>query len=146
MGTHGVKVVIIYPRPQDELAFEKAFLSDHVPLMERVLKGLITRLVLTKVTGSPQGNIAAYRLAEVYFSSMKDLRNCIDSEAGKEVIAHGQSISTGGQPLLLILRRRSLRLLVKDGYFPRTSFTLSSRDPSVKGFCRKAVPGGSSPE
>jgi uncharacterized protein (TIGR02118 family) len=102
MGTHGVKVVIIYPRPQDETAFEQAFLSDHVPLLERTLKGMMTRLVLTKVTGSPQGKISAYRLSEVYFSSMKDLQSCIDSAAGKEVMAHGQSISTGGAPLMLI--------------------------------------------
>jgi uncharacterized protein (TIGR02118 family) len=101
MGTHGVKVVMIYPRPQDEQAFEKTYLTEHVPLAERKLKGL-TRLVLTKVTGSPQGKIAAYRLAEAYFSSMNDLQTCIDSDAGKEVIAHAQSISSGGPPLVLI--------------------------------------------
>ena len=68
MGTHGVKLVVIYPRPQDEQAFEHAYLGDHVPMVESKLKGL-TRLVLTKVTGSPQGKIAAYRMAEVYFPS-----------------------------------------------------------------------------
>ena len=31
-------------------------------------------------------------------------------------------------------------------YFAKTSFTLSSSDPRVKGFCRNAVPGGRSPE
>jgi uncharacterized protein (TIGR02118 family) len=100
MGTHGVKVVIIYPRPQDEQSFEKAYLEEHVPLVEKKLKGL-TRLVLTKVTGSPQGKMAAYRIAESYFSSMADLQTCMDSDAGKEVIAHAQSISSGGQPLVL---------------------------------------------
>ena len=106
MGTHGVKVVIIYPRPQDEQAFEKAYLGEHVPLAESKLKGL-TRLVLTKVTGSPQGKIAAYRLAEAYFSSMTDLQACIDSDGGKEVIAHAQTISSGGQPLILICEEES---------------------------------------
>jgi uncharacterized protein (TIGR02118 family) len=106
MGTHGVKVVIIYPRPQDEQAFEQAYLEQHVPMVETKFKGL-TRLVLTKVTGSPQGKIAAYRLAEAYFSSMADLQTCIDSDAGKEVIAHAQSISSGGQPLILICEEES---------------------------------------
>jgi uncharacterized protein (TIGR02118 family) len=106
MGTHGVKVVIIYPRPQDEQAFEKAYLTEHVPLVESKLKGL-TRLVLTKVTGSPQGKIAAYRLAEAYFSSMADLQACVDSDGGKEVIAHAQTISSGGQPLILICEEES---------------------------------------
>jgi len=100
MGTHGVKVVIIYPRPKDEQAFETAYLREHVPMFENKLKGL-TRLVLTKVTGSPQGKIAAYRIAEVYFSSMNDLQTCVESDAGKEVMAHAQSISSGGQPLIL---------------------------------------------
>jgi uncharacterized protein (TIGR02118 family) len=100
MGTHGVKVVIIYPRPQDEAAFERAYLEEHVPLAETKLKGM-TRLVLTKVTGSPQGKIAAYRIAEVYFSSMSDLQTVMGSDAGKEVIAHAQSISSGGPPLVL---------------------------------------------
>ncbi len=100
MGTHGVKVVIIYPRPQDEQAFERAYLSEHVPMVEGKLKGL-TRLVLTKVTGSPQGKIAAYRIAEAYFPSMDDLEKSIASDGGQEVIAHAQTISSGGQPLIL---------------------------------------------
>lgn len=100
MGTHGVKVVIIYPRPQDEQAFESTYLQEHIPMVESKLKGL-TRLVLTKVTGSPQGKIAAYRIAEVYFPSMADLHTAMESDAGKEIVAHAQSISTGGPPLIL---------------------------------------------
>jgi uncharacterized protein (TIGR02118 family) len=100
MGTHGVKVVIIYPRPQDEQAFEGAYLNEHVPMVESKFKGL-TRLVLTKVTGSPQGKIAAYRIAEMYFSSMNDLQKCVESDAGKEVLDHAQTISSGGKPLVL---------------------------------------------
>jgi uncharacterized protein (TIGR02118 family) len=106
MGTHGVKIVIIYPRPQDEQAFERAYLGEHVALVESKLKG-VTRLVLTKVTGSPQGKMAAYRLAEVYFSSMNDLNACVESDGGKEVIAHAQSISSGGQPIILICEEES---------------------------------------
>lgn len=106
MGTHGVKVVIIYPRPQDEQAFEKTYLGEHVPMVESKLKGL-TRLVLTKVTGSPQGKIAAYRIAEVYFSSQSELETCIESDGGKEVFAHAQTISSGGQPLILICEEES---------------------------------------
>jgi len=106
MGTHGVKVVIIYPRPQDEQAFEKTYLGEHVPMVESKLKGL-TRLVLTKVTGSPQGKIAAYRIAEAYFPSMTDLQTCIESDGGKEVMTHAQAISSGGPPLILICEEES---------------------------------------
>lgn len=101
MGTHGVKIVLIYPRPQDEEAFEKAYSEEHVPLLEAKFKGM-TRMVLTKVRGSPLGKVSAYRMGEVYFSNMDDLTRCVESEAGKEVIAHAAKISTGGPPLLLI--------------------------------------------
>ncbi len=101
-----MKVVVIYPRPQDEQAFEKAYLGEHVPLVESKLKGL-TRLVLAKVTGSQQGKVSAYRIAEAYFASMAELQSCIESEGGKEVIAHAQKLSSGGPPLILICEEES---------------------------------------
>jgi uncharacterized protein (TIGR02118 family) len=106
MGTHGVKIVVIYPRPQDEEAFEKVYLQEHVPLAESKLKGR-TRIVLTKVVSSPQGKVSAYRMAEVHFSSMDDLTKCVESDGGKEVVAHATKISTGGPPLMLICEEES---------------------------------------
>jgi len=106
MGTHGVKVVVIYPRPQDEAAFERAYKEEHIPMVEEKLKG-ITRLVLTKVNGSPQGRVAAYRIAEVHFPSMDELNKSIASEPGQQVIAHAQKISTGGPPIMLVCEEES---------------------------------------
>ncbi len=106
MGTHGVKIIVIYPRPHDEAAFEQAYLDEHVPMAESKLKGM-TRLVLTKVTGSPLGKVSAYRIAEVYFSNMDDLNKCLESDGGKEVVAHAAQISSGGPPLLLVCEEES---------------------------------------
>jgi uncharacterized protein (TIGR02118 family) len=106
MGTHGVKIVVIYPRPQDEEAFEKVYLLEHVPLAEAKLQGR-TRIVLTKVVSSPQGKVSAYRIAEVHFSSMDDLTKCVESEGGKQVVEHATKISTGGPPLMLICEEES---------------------------------------
>jgi len=106
MGSHGVKIVVIYPRPKDEEAFESVYQGENIPLAEAKLKGM-TRLVATKVVGSPQGKVAAYRLAEVYFSTMDDLNKCIASEGGQEVVAHAVKISTGGPPILLICEEES---------------------------------------
>ncbi len=106
MATQSVKIVVIHPRPQDEEAFEKAYRDEHVPLLEHKLKGM-TRLVLAKVTGSPQGKVAAYRLAEVHFSTMDDLNKCLESDGGKEVLAHAAQISTGGQPVVLVCEEQS---------------------------------------
>jgi hypothetical protein len=38
---------------------------------------------------------------------MDELRNSIESDGGKEVIAHAQRISSGGQPLILICEEES---------------------------------------
>ena len=106
MGTHGFKIVVIYPRPKDEEAFEKVYLEEHIPMAETKLKGR-TRIVLTKVKSSPQGKVSAYRIAEVHFSSMDDLTKCVESEGGKEVVEHATKISTGGPPLMLICEEES---------------------------------------
>lgn len=100
-GTRSVKIVVIYPRPTDEAAFEEVYQGEHVPMLEDKLKGL-TRLVLTKVINSPQGKVAAYRMAEVHFSNMDDLNKAMESEGGKEVAAHAVTISTGGPPIVFI--------------------------------------------
>src|SRR5579872_1429006 len=100
-GTTCFKIVVIYPRPTDEALFEKAYTEEHVPMIEEKLKG-ITRLVLTRVLKSPQGKVAAYRMAEVHFSTMADLHKALESEGGKELVAHGDRISTGGPPLMFI--------------------------------------------
>jgi uncharacterized protein (TIGR02118 family) len=102
----GVKLVVIYPRPVDEAAFEKAYKNEHIPMAEDKLKGM-TRLVATKVLSSPQGQVTTYRLAEVHFTTMDDLNKCAESEGGKEVIAHAMKISTGGPPILLVCEEES---------------------------------------
>jgi uncharacterized protein (TIGR02118 family) len=97
----GVKIVVIYPRPLDEGAFEAAYKNEHFPMLEEKLKGM-TRLVATKVLSSPQGKVSAYRLAEVHFSSLDDLNKSLESDEGKEVVNHAVKISTGGPPILLM--------------------------------------------
>lgn len=101
MAIHDVKIVVIYPRPKDEAAFERVYKDEHLPMAEAKLKGM-TRLVTTKVLSSPQGKVMAYRIAEVHFSSMDDLNKCMESDGGKEVVEHATKISTGGQPILLV--------------------------------------------
>src|ERR1700687_4657863 len=101
MGTRAVKIVVIYPRPQNVDAFEQLYQSEHLPMVEEKLKG-ITRFVATKVVSSPQGKVTPYRIAEVYFSTMEELTKILESEGGKEVVEHATKISTGGPPILLI--------------------------------------------
>jgi uncharacterized protein (TIGR02118 family) len=95
------KLVVIYPRPKDVDGFESIYQNEHVPLAVTKLSGK-TKIVATRVLGSPQGTPPFYRIAEVHFSSMKDLELCAASDNGKEVLAHAVSISSGGPPIFLV--------------------------------------------
>jgi hypothetical protein len=54
----------------DVKAFEAVYRNEHVPLAVAKLEGK-TKIVATKVLGSPQGMPGFYRIAEVHFPSMR---------------------------------------------------------------------------
>ncbi len=97
----GVKLIVMYPRPDDLEAFEKAYQDEHVPMAVEKLAGK-TKFVATKVVGSPQGEPSFHRIAEIYFPSMAALEACAASAGGQETLAHATSISTGGPPVLMV--------------------------------------------
>ena len=68
-----VKLVVMYPRPKDIKAFEHVHNNEHVPMAVGKLVGK-TKIVATKVLGSPLGTPAFHRIAEVYFPSMQAWR------------------------------------------------------------------------
>jgi uncharacterized protein (TIGR02118 family) len=96
-----VKLVVIYPQPKNVDVFEKVYQEEHVPLAVAKLGGK-TKIVASKILGSPQGPPPFYRIAEVYFRSMQALEACAASEGGKEALAHGVKISSGGPPIFLV--------------------------------------------
>ena len=64
----GMKLIVTYPRPKDVDVFEKLYQNEHVPLAVAKL-GAKTKMVATKVLGSPQGRPPFYRVAEVHFKT-----------------------------------------------------------------------------
>ena len=95
------KLVVIYPRPKDVEAFEKIYLTEHVPMAVEKLVGK-TKIVATKITASPQGTPPFYRIVEVHFPSKSVLEACAATPGAQETLAHAVKISTGGTPLFLI--------------------------------------------
>ena len=95
------KLIVAYPQPASVEDFERAYQEEHVPLALDKLRGM-TKLVATKTIASPQGTPAFYRVAEVYFPSMKALEECAGSEGGKETLANAMKISSGGPPVIMI--------------------------------------------
>jgi uncharacterized protein (TIGR02118 family) len=101
-----VKLIVAYPPPTDIHAFEKAYNQEHVPLAAAKLQGK-TRIVATRILGSPEGAAKFYRVAEVYFPSMAALEVCAASPGGKEVLANAMKISSGGPPAIMIAEEDS---------------------------------------
>ena len=95
-----VKLVVMCPCPTDIEAFEKSMVLNMSMAMAK-LAGK-TKMVGTRILGSPQGTPPFHRIAEVHFPSMEDLEACAGSEGGKQTIAHAFSISSGGAPTILV--------------------------------------------
>jgi uncharacterized protein (TIGR02118 family) len=95
------KLVVIYPRPKDIESFENIYLTEHVPMAVEKLSGK-TKIVATKICGSPQGVPPFYRIVEVHFPSQSALEACAATLGAQETLAHAAKISTGGTPLILM--------------------------------------------
>lgn len=102
----GAKLIVMYPMPTDVDAFEKVYIDDHVPMAVAKLAGK-TKIVATRIVGSPQGAPEFHRIAEVHFPSMEALDACAQSEGGKQTLAHAAEISSGGAPVLLIAEEQT---------------------------------------
>ena len=96
-----VKLVVIYPRPKDVEAFETVYNREHVPMAVEKLTGK-TKIVASKVAGSPQGAPPFHRIAEIHFPSMEALQACAASDGGKQTLANAVAISSGGAPIFLV--------------------------------------------
>jgi uncharacterized protein (TIGR02118 family) len=95
------KLIVIYPQPKDVGAFEQVYQKEHVPMAVEKLAGK-SKIVATKVVGSPQGTPAFYRIVEVHFPSMRALQECAATEGAKQTLAHAAAISSGGPPIFLV--------------------------------------------
>ena len=96
-----LKLIVIYPRPKDVEEFEKVYREAHVPMAAEKLAGK-TKIVASRVLGSPQGEPAIHRVVEVHFPSREALETCAASEGGKQTLGHAVTISSGGKPTFLI--------------------------------------------
>jgi uncharacterized protein (TIGR02118 family) len=98
----GTKLVVIYPRPTDVEAFEKAYVEEHIPMAREKIRG-VTKFVATKVLTTPDGQTPPfYRIAELHFPSIEALKESAASAEAQEAVAHAVSISSGGTPIFLI--------------------------------------------
>ena len=94
------KLIVLYPRPTDIDAFEKAYVEEHEPLVAEKLP--TARLVATRIVGAPRGEPPFYRMAELHFDSMEELQRAAGSEGGVATARHAIKMSTGGPVVFMI--------------------------------------------
>ena len=99
----GAKLIVLYPYPADVEAFEKAYTSEHIPMVSPGAMPGLTKFVATKIIGTADGSEPPfYRMAELYFPSLEALQNIASSDGAQQAVAHAASISSGGAPLFLV--------------------------------------------
>jgi uncharacterized protein (TIGR02118 family) len=95
------KLIVMYPTPTNVEVFEQRYAQEHVPMAVEKLAGK-TRFVASLITSAPGKEQAPYhRIAEVYFPSMRELEDCLNSPGGQETAGHAIEISSGGAPVFL---------------------------------------------
>jgi uncharacterized protein (TIGR02118 family) len=72
-----VKLVALYKKPADVLAFEDHFSGIHLSLMEK-LPGVV-KTELTRFFAGPKGEPPFYMLFEVYFANRESLNAALQS-------------------------------------------------------------------
>jgi uncharacterized protein (TIGR02118 family) len=94
------KLIVMYPKPLDVDAFDKAYTEEHIPLLAEKLP--MARLTTTRIIGAPRGEPPFYRIAELHFDTLDDLQAAASSEGGRATARHAFSLSTGGPVIFMI--------------------------------------------
>jgi uncharacterized protein (TIGR02118 family) len=93
-----VKIVVLYPHPNEPQSFERAYFAEHMPLM---------RSAVTPASRTPTFTILGkhapfYRMAEVHYPDLAALRADVQSESGLARRHSSEKVSTGGPPIFLV--------------------------------------------
>lgn len=95
------KLVIVYHHPDDPDTFEDYYANQHLPFAGEHMSGVQDAENL-KVAGTPDGTPAPYyRISQLTYASMDDLRTAIASADGRAVLADLDNFATGGSTVLL---------------------------------------------
>jgi len=97
-----VKLVVLYTQPDAPEAFDRHYLSAHMPLTARIpglLRGESGRLVAA-LDGGEQ---TYYRMAELYFASQEAMQAAFSSPEGRATAEDYERIAPPGSRMLVQL-------------------------------------------
>jgi uncharacterized protein (TIGR02118 family) len=93
-------LLVLYPKPTDAAAFDRAYREEHLPLAGPKLQGA-TGVVTKRVVGPAFAPPPYHLISDVSFPTVEALKACAMSSGGKEALEHAASISTGGAPMII---------------------------------------------
>jgi uncharacterized protein (TIGR02118 family) len=99
------KLIILYGRPDDPAAFEDYYANRHIPYASEHMPGVTgaenLRITGTGDGGPGEGEPPYYRVSQLSYASMDDLRSGLASAEGNATIADLANFATGGATLLI---------------------------------------------
>jgi len=96
-------LLVMYPTPKDPKAFDRKYREEHLPYAGPRLEGA-TGVATLHVLGTPGTAAPYYAISDVSFPSVEAVEACAASVGGKEALAHAASISTGGPPVIVVVK------------------------------------------
>jgi uncharacterized protein (TIGR02118 family) len=95
-----VKLVVLYPPPDDPEAFDQHYLGTHM-LLVHAIPGLLHAESGRFVTALDGGEQTYYRMAELYFADQAALEASFGSDAGKATAADYRQIAPPGSRMFI---------------------------------------------
>jgi uncharacterized protein (TIGR02118 family) len=85
------KIVALYKKPQNPQEFEKRYLEEHVPLVNK-MPGVLN-WEISKYAGCTTDEEPYYMLVELYYDNLEALQASLDSKEGQEAGDHIMSFA-----------------------------------------------------
>jgi uncharacterized protein (TIGR02118 family) len=95
-----VKLVVLYAQPDDADAFDRHYLDVHGPLVEKV-PGLQRFEGARLVAAADGGELAFFRIAELWFADQESLSAGLASPEGQATAADYQRIAPPGSRMFV---------------------------------------------
>lgn len=96
-----IKLVVLYRHQKDPTAFEKAYVTEHIPMVAKNLT-LVKKASYSRVLMSPEGDSPFCRIAELQYDSLESLQADFATPEGQALSAHAASIAATGGAISLI--------------------------------------------
>ena len=95
-----VKLVVLYTQPDDADAFDKHYLAEHGPLVDK-LPGLLKWEGARMVAALDGGEVSYHRTAELWFADQASLDAAFGSEEGQATAADYGRIAPPGSRMFV---------------------------------------------